>query len=78
MLDLITRELPGHLPSEARDDARQEIALAVLEGRNLDRRAVRRISAAALGMTQNRFRYVSLDAPIQGTDGLTRAELLIG
>ena len=79
MLDLITDQLPTYLTPDSREDARQEIALAIIEGRDLDRRSIRRISAASLGATQSRYsRTFSLDAPILGTDGLTRAELLIG
>lgn len=74
----IARQLPRYLPPDAREDARQEIALAILEGRRPGRRDVNRIAAEALGMTQNRFRFRSLDAPIPGTERLTWAETLIG
>jgi hypothetical protein len=83
-LDLLTAlsaRLPGNLSSEEREDARHELLVAMLEGSigvTPTRREVSQVTLAARGLTANRFKFVSLDAPIQGTDGLTRADLLIG
>lgn len=81
LLKLITVRLPAHLPPDVREEARQSLMLAVLEGQaalDPDRKTVRHHASAARGMSWNRFRYLPLDAPIPGTDGLTWAETLIG
>lgn len=80
LLASVSRLLPRWLTADAREDARQAIALAILEGsagRTPKPATVRRLSRAAIGLC-DRFKFLSLDAPIPGTDGLTRAELLIG
>jgi hypothetical protein len=78
LLDAITRMLPRYLSPEAREDARQSLALAVLEGVRLTARDVRREASRAVGIAQNRFKFLSLDAPTPGTERLTWADTLVG
>jgi predicted RNA-binding Zn-ribbon protein involved in translation (DUF1610 family) len=69
LLRRIDAALPGCLPPDAREDASQAAALAVLKGslspRAVTPRTLAPFARAALGMTQDRFRFISLSQPTE-------------
>ena len=78
MQRLVVSKLPSHLPSAIGNEVAAELMMEILAGK-VD---FREIEAAAKRMLKsyNRqydyFKTVSIDAPIAGTDGLTRGDML--
>jgi hypothetical protein len=75
--------LPKNLPPDIREEAQAEIVCDLLSkkvsaGALLDPARVRRYITTAYGMSGNRFRFRSLDAPMRHDSPQTFGEMLIG
>jgi hypothetical protein len=81
LLPLITGKVPKELPPEVREEMIQELAVAVLAGEfelsQLDE-MVTRFRRKVYRESLTGFAYVSLDAGIPNTEGLTLADRLVG
>ena len=81
LLTLIEEKLPRELPLEVREEMIQELAVAALAGEfelsQLDE-MVTRFRRKVYGQSLTGFGYVSLDAGIPNTEGLTLADTLAG
>ncbi len=75
---VIQKVLPGYLPPPAKLDvinSVMELALAHLVRHDQITRIVKE-TVSSYNRQYDYFKYVSIDAPIAGTDGLTRGDLL--
>jgi hypothetical protein len=85
LLKLIAGKVPKELPEEVREEMIQELAVAVLAGEfklpeldtELDK-AVTRFRRKVYRQSLTGFGYVSLDAVIPNTEGLTLGDTLVG
>lgn len=78
VLATLAESLPRYLTPDEREDAAQSIALDILAGRlaadALTPKALRSYVAAARGLANNRFKFISLSQPT--SDGRTFGDLL--
>ncbi|MFL6285717.1 MAG: hypothetical protein ACJ74Q_21475 [Pyrinomonadaceae bacterium] len=78
LLREIVAALPGYLSSDEREDAAQQIALDILAAKLAPRVpapvVLRRYASEARGLTNNRFKFISLSAPTR--DGREFGETL--
>jgi transposase-like protein len=81
LLTIIDSNLSKAIPADLREDIAQEIALDALCGKfdlkDLPQ-AVPRYRRKIYGQQLTGYRFVSLDAPIRNTDGLTYADSIAG
>ncbi|EXL04851.1 hypothetical protein BG46_24110 [Brucella anthropi] len=75
---VISRQLPKYLTAPARNDVFQSVFAAIVEGKILydELSTCAKPFIAAYNRQYDYFKTVSIDAPIAGTDGLTRGDML--
>ena len=72
----VERLVPKYLPADIRDDMVMEIIVAILEGAHTVETARKALWTFAPPHYRDRFKQVSIDATISGTEGLRLIDVL--